>query len=404
MDTQRILIKLGGRKHLGEERWRDAIEEYDEIYSICCYKEPSYKWNIPSDKVSTILIPHTFLNQKLFGLLTRTKGRKQLNWLSALAVSGLRICNQSLVKKVRVLNTTNVLCSYGDYDYSDLACLIFGNAIKAPIVRSYKETRPEYNYTEYKAFKRAETIVLYDIELKKFLEKKYGASFFNGKKVLLGYDENALPACVLDKIQYKEKLSTKDHQVHIAILTFRVDSAPGRSRDQGRYYYIDVIKKLMDAGLIVHLHCAQYNDDNGVNRYKELAEQNPGKFFMEKPLEMKHSSTTEEWVESCEILSQYDIGLLHNIVENSTVSEFDRINIPHRFFAYEAAHVLPVIEKGSNVVLERMFAEKRCGFVYSELIDLPIVLNQKFSYYTPSYKDYLRGIFQDDKEGVHDEV
>lgn len=392
--NKRILIKLGGRKHLGEERWRDAEDIYDEIYSICCFREPSCTWKIPAENVHTIVLDDTFFNHKLFGLLTRTKNNPSLNWLSALAVTALRLCNSSLINQVRNIKATDVLCSYGDYDYSDLACLVFGKAIKAPIVRAYKETRPEYNYTEYAAFKRADAIVLYDEELKKFIEKKYGSPFFDGKKVLLGYDENALPACILDKIHYREKLSVKDHLVHIAILTFRVDSAPGRSRDQGRYYYIDVIKKLIDAGLVVHLHCAQYNDDNGVNKYKELEEQNPGKFYMEKPLEMKHSSSTEEWVESCEILSQYDVGLLHNIVEGSTVSEFDRINIPHRFFAYEAAHVLPVIEKGSNIVLERMFSEKGCGYVYSELTDLPKILERKFTYYTPSYKDYLKSIFQ----------
>jgi len=144
---------------------------------------------------------------------------------------------------------------------------------------------------------------------------------------------------------------------------------------------------------VVHLHCAQYNDDNGVNRYEELQKENSGMFYMEKPLAMKHSSTTEEWVTSCEILSRYDAGLLHNILDKSSVSEFDRINVPHRFFAYEAAHVTPIIERGSNIVLERMFSEKKCGYVYDSFEDLPGILNADIKYYTPSYEEYLKTIF-----------
>lgn len=392
-ENKMILLKLGGRKHLGEGRWQDALSIYDEIYSVCCYKEPSCKWDIPSERIHNIIIPHTFWNQKLFGILLRAKGHKSLDWISFLAILGLRLSNRTLIRDVRNIDVTNVLCSYGDYDFSDIMCLVFGNAIRARIIRAYKETRLEYSYTERMALKRADEIVLYDVELKKFLERKYGEKIFEKKKVLLGYDENVLPECILSNINYQRKLSSIDLKVHVAILTFRVDSIPNRERDQGRYYYIDVIRKLINAGIVVHLHCAQYNDDNGVNRYQELATQNPGMFYLESSLEMKHSSSCQQWVESCEILSRYDIGLLHNIVDNSSVSEFDRINVPHRFFAYEAAHVVPIIARGENVVLERIFNRYNCGFVYDKLEELSNIIGRNFDYYTPSYTEYLKAIF-----------
>ena len=34
-NKKRVLIKLGGRKHLGEMRWKGALELYDKVYCIC---------------------------------------------------------------------------------------------------------------------------------------------------------------------------------------------------------------------------------------------------------------------------------------------------------------------------------------------------------------------------------
>lgn len=394
MSQKKILVKLGGRKHLGEERWRDALTVFDEIYSFCSYAEPSHAWEIPSDKAHCEVFPKTKLNHLFFRVVNKFKNKKNMSWICSISLTVLRILNSGYIKKVKSVDATSVLCSYGDYDNSDFMYCLCKNAVSAPVVRAYKETRPEYNYLEYTAMKSADKIVLFDVELKKFLEKKYGDDFFSSKKVILGYDENALPSYILNGIHYREKLSASDGKVHLVILSFRVDSAPNRSRDQGRYYYIDIIKEMIASGVVVHLHCAQYNHDNGVNRYKELQDKNPGMFYMEEVLAMKHSSSTEEWINSCEILSRYDAGLLHNIVDESSVSEFDRINIPHRFFAYEAAHVAPILKRGENVVLGRIFKEKKCGFMYDTFADLPGILDADIEYYTPSYEAYLKAIFK----------
>ena len=391
MQNKTVLLKLGGRKHLGEERWVGALTLFDEVYATRFFTEPS--WEINSNKVKTFEIPHKFLTSKCLGLLNKTNNIKQLNWLSWISIVLMRAANREWMQNIKTIDPDYILCSYGDYDKSDITCLIAKPVITKPIVRSYKESRPEYSFREFKAIQASDTVVLYDVELKKFLERKYGENLFKGKKLLIGYDENSLPSCILDNIKYRGKLSDRDGKLHLVILTFRVDSAPNRQRDQGRYYYIDVIRELINADIVVHLHCEQYNDDNGINRYKELQDENSDMFFMQKPLSMKHDSTAEEWVDSCEIISQYNAGLLHNIVDESSVSEFDRINVPHRFFAYEAAHVTPIIERGKNIVLERMFTENKCGFVYNSFAELPNMLNEDFVYYTPCYEDYLKTIF-----------
>lgn len=391
MDSK-ILLKLGGRKHLGEERWKGALSLYDEVYCACLFTETD--WDIRNEHIHIIKIPKRNLTSKCIGIINRCKDKPQFSWLNRLALAGIRFLNRDWMQKVGSIEADSVLCSYGDYDKSDFVYAIAKPVIHAPVVRAYKESRVGYNFLELNALKSADKIVLYDVELKRFLEKKYGESLFEGKKVLLGYDENSLPGCILNNIRYREKYSSADGKVHLVILSFRVDSAPNRSRDESRYYYVDIIRDFIEAGIVVHLHCAQYNDFNGINRYKELQEEHPGMFYMEKALSMKHSSSSEEWIESCEILSRYDIGLLHNIQDNSSVSEFDRINIPHRFFAYETAHVAPITAKGNNVVLERLFAEKHCGFVYDKLTDLQAVLKENVEYYTPSYEDYLKAIFK----------
>lgn len=392
MDKKKALLKLGGRKHLGEMRWKGALELYEKVYCVCTYRDPA--WEIEDDRVEIIDLKKTGLTKNLIGILVRTKAKRYLFGFNWLLIYAIRLLNRQWLKKIKEIDADDILCSYGDYDLSDMTFLLAKPSIKGRVVRAYKETRPAYNFLEHEAFKLADKVVFYDAAVKRFLEKKYGADFFADKQVQLNLDENVLPSCIMNSIQYQPKLSAKDGLVHVVILTFRVDSAPNRARDEGRYYYLDMIKRLIDAGFVVHLHCAQYNDDNGVNRYQLLMEENPGRFYMEAPLEMKHSSSAETWVQSCEILSRYDAGILHNIVEKSSVSEFDRINVPHRYFAYQAAHVLPLLEDGHNSVLEKRFAEKKCGFVYHELADIVGVQNLDAQFEMLTYEEYLKHVFE----------
>jgi len=396
MAKTKVLMKLGGRKHLGEMRWKGALELYDKVYCVCTYRDPA--WEISDDRVTIIELARTPLTKNLIGILVRTKSWRAFAWLNWLLVFLVRALNRDWLAAIRAVEADDILCSYGDYDLSDLTYLLAKPALRGRVVRAYKETRPEYNFFEVQAFQNAERIVLYHEALKQFIEKKYGSVFFTGKQVLIGPDENVLPSCILDRIRYQPKLSAQDGKVHVVILTFRVDSAPNRSRDEGRYYYLDLIRSLIDAGLVVHLHCARYNDDNGVNRYALLAQEREGEFYMEPPLEMKHSTGAEEWARSCEILSRYDAGILHNIVEDSSVSEFDRINVPHRYFAYEAAHVIPLVQRGNSPVLERRFAEKHCGFVFDRLEDIQNVLQTDAQFETQTYESYLQQIFAKETE------
>lgn len=391
MNQGKVLMKVGGRKHLGEMRWKGALDLYSKIYCVCLFKEKS--WPIDDERVEFIEMPRNFFNEYILKVLERTKKVKCLAWLNWLIIFAVRFMNRNWLEQISKINANEALCSYGDYDFSDLVYILAKPAIRIPVTRAYKESRPEYNFLEYHSMRSFNRFVFYHEELVHFLKKKYGEHFFDGKDIKCGLDENALPRCILNNIDYQPKLSASDGKVHLALLTFRIDSAPNRARDQGRYYYLDMIQQLLDAGVVVHLHCAQFNNYKGVNRYQELAEKKKGQFIIEDALDMKHNTSCEGWVKSCEVLSRYDAGILHNIQNESSVSEFDRINVPHRFFAYEAAHVTPVIERGNNVVLEKIFAKKKCGFVYDSFQDLPKLLTTEIKYFTPSYEDYLKEVF-----------
>lgn len=383
----RVLLKVGGRKHLGEERWAAALNLFDEIHCASIYREDS--WNVDNEHIHQYELKKNKINHLLTGIILRTRKYRYLYVFNWLIIILLRISNIAWIKKIKNCKATFALCSYGDYDRSDLAYLILKPAINCKIVRSYKETRVGYNFLEHQTLSHIDTISLYCKELKSFLERKYGVDFFEGKKVVTGLDENVLPSCILSNIRHQQKISSRDGKKHMVILSYRADSAPDRERDQARYYYVDTIKTLIEAGLIVHLHCAVYNELQGINKYLDLKKQFPDCFFMEKPLEMKRDSSLNEWISSCEILSRYDYGLLHNIAEGSSVSEFDAINVPHRFFAYQAANVTPIICRGENTVLCRMFEEKKCGIVYSSIKELTKENKMDLHYIKTTYEDYL---------------
>jgi len=212
---RKILLKLGGRKHLGEERWKGVLELFDEVNCACLFTEPD--WEIEDDRVKIIKLKRTFLSSKFIGVINHANNKKNLAWLNHLAIWGMRLINLGWMKSIKAVEADAILCSYGDYDKSDFIYAIAKPALKKPVVRAYKESRVEYNFLELNALKSAGTIVLYDVALQKFLEKKYGSTLFEGKKLVIGLDENALPSCILDRIKYKERFSALDGRLHVVI-------------------------------------------------------------------------------------------------------------------------------------------------------------------------------------------
>lgn len=381
------LLKLGRlEKPVG--RWKDSFQLFDGISVIKLYddeaEDPAFNYiRFPKANLALRIL------SRVSSSLNENKGAK---WVLDFAFSLLR---NSATKGIQPLLSKceydEVHVSYNDYDESAfLLTLLYpylNHSVR--ITRPYKETRPEWKYLERKAFELSNRIVFNEIENVSFFEKKYGKSFFKNKKILTGLDEDAIGDEHINSVKYLPKLSETDGRRHLVILCGRAFSDASDKRSGSRLYYVALIKEFLDAGFAVHLHTLKMiPDSNGVNQYEVLKEKYKESFFIEPPL----SFDDNHFVESYGILSRYDCGVLHNFVEGTPNTEFDKYNIPHRYYEYELAHVAPILLRGKTIVMERLLEEKKSGVVYSKPSE--ISLKEKCVYDIRSFSDYIKALYE----------
>ena len=381
------LLKIGSL-NIPRNRWKDALYVFKNVF--CLEKEQE----IPDKRFIYIKLKHKgglrgYINSKLLGRITNHKDSKIIvNFFIMI----IRIINMNVLNKIKNLDFDYVHSSYNDFDESGIFTLICYPYIKGNyITRAYKETRPEKNYIEKVNFKIANRIVLNSEENKKYFINKHSDINWNNKRIILGLDEDYRSKDVLKNILYASKLSEDDGKKHVVILAGRVMSDESDKRSGGRLCYIDVIKELLHNGFIVHLHCFRvYNDINNINQYNILANEYKNKFFIEKPLDFEKNSK-----ESYYILSRYDYGILHNISnKNKFVSLFDEINIPHRFYEYENANVIPILKKGKTILMEKFIIENNCGIVYNNLNELKNYNTNKIKFFKRSFLEYINVLYK----------
>ncbi len=394
----KVLLKIGGIKHLNEGRWEDALKYFDKIICVSLYNEEELG---KTDKIEYIRMKRTLFNRVLVQTMRRIRHYKLLTLLNYFMLKLLRHNNKDMIMKLEHVDYTHILSSYCDYDASDISTLMIKQNLKNNIklLRAYKETRPTFNYYERECFRVSDVLAFNSEENQDFFVKKYGNSIFEGKQIVTGWDENVLNSNFVNEIKYLEKYSDRDKKKHAVILAGRVLSSPKQARSGARLYYIDLIKDLISAGIVVHLHTNKIMpDEHNINRYKELENTSSGMFIIEPPLDMRNNFS-----EACSFLSQYDFGILHNFTDGSSVSVFDKINIPHRFYEYEAAHVIPILREGTTIVLEQMFKENKCGFIYKSFEDLQVKEISSIKYFIPTYSDYVENVILS-YGGLKDEI
>lgn len=303
----------------------------------------------------------------------------------------LRIYYSKTIRKITEFEYDEVLVSYNDFDGSAFVFLLVHNALNkgVRITRSYKETRPGYDYLEKMSFKLADRIILNSEDNKKFFKAKYGEKIFECKNVIVGLDEDCPSTHIKNKIKYFDKLSSIDNKKHIVILAGRVFSDSRDERSGSRLFYIDLINEFLEHGFIVHLHTRKiYPDDNGEDQYAVLQKKNKGYFHIENPLDLQG----DDWEKAYSLLSRYDYGIIHNFIEGTSNSEFDKYNIAHRYYDYLLAHVIPVIPRGKSIVLEKIIQQNKTGIIYDTLDDIQ---NYKgdISFEVHTFKDYLNSLY-----------
>lgn len=203
---------------------------------------------------------------------------------------------------------------------------------------------------------------------------------------MFGLDEDVRSQRVFHSFQYSKKLSDIDGRIHAVILAGRVLSNPNEPRSGGRLYYINLINSLIDSGIVVHLYTGKIIPYNGVDLYHELAK-NRKEFIIEGVLDFVNDREN-----AYRTLSQYDIGVCHAHLPEAEVTVFDKVNIPHRYYEYQIAHVVPFDLRGCNLLLEKK-AEQNHALICNNYSEISFESIRKIQWETNSFAEYIYKIY-----------
>lgn len=378
------LLKIGSI-NLPQNRWEDSLTLFDNIYIACREKEKEYhsfKYFKINDK--------SIITKVFVKLIEKFRYKQSFYVIEELLFSLWRVFAHSYISNIRRLEFDYVHSSYNFFDDSALITILLKNVISSkPVLRAYKETRPGFDYLELKSIKLADTIVLNTMESKNMLEEKYGEDLFSGKKVIFDLDEDYRKDSVIKNVKLSPKLSSSDGKVHITILAGECSSDCINTLLGSRQYYIPLITQIIEKGYVVHIHTLKIKKDvNGLDQYELLKKKYPNQLYIESGLDFE-SDTENAYL----TLSRYDYGVLHNLNLGDGTSEFDKINISHRLYEYQIAHVVPIVEYGTTIVEERFLREHNCGLIYNDLYELEKNVGNVYTFFTPSFKEYILKLY-----------
>jgi hypothetical protein len=265
----------------------------------------------------------------------------------------------------------------GDNDFdgsNDLFMAVREIFDSSKIVRSYKETRFLKKYTEYEMLRYSDALIFPNFGYIDFFKRLYNIEI--SKYDLADLDWRYSKTINWVKSQEVEKLSRKDSRPHCCILSGRALSDPSEERSGDRYYFIPIIKELINREIVVHLHAQRIiaSQNRSIDAYHELAGKNSN-LIIEEPLKLMAGS------EDYKILKRYDAGILHAETQEKNLSlyEFQKINIPNRIYEYQMCGVLPIIFDGDAIETKKLIKKSEFGIIYSSYDDLASKL-----YYTIS--------------------
>lgn len=339
--------------------WQDSLSFFEKVQFIDFFeKEPKGFERVealfffPKKSLKGV---RALSSRVLIRLITKTV---KISWLKQFSNILINILRNIAVPKnfeARISDFDMIHVSYNDFERSNLLTAILLKSFKRAgknYTLSYKESRPGYNHLEYIVFSNARKISLFCEENLIFFKRKYPDVDFDSKQIIYGLDEDWKStrhvACSSLKVN---KLSSFDGKLHMCILAGRVLSNPLDERSGPRLYYVDIINQAIGNDIVVHLHTPKIiPDKKGFNPYEKLEKENKEKFIIEPPLDEKAP------LDFYKTLGTYDLGFLHMTVEGSSTSEFDKYNVPNRFYHYQIAKVVPLQKAGTKPVLEKYFS------------------------------------------------
>jgi len=291
-----------------------------------------------------------------------------------------------------------------DFDGSNLIVKKLKKYMKLPIYRSYKETRFSYSKSEKNMLEKSDKLILPHELYINFFSELYDLDI-KDKTVFADLDWRYSKTISWVKNLEVKKLSYYDNTPHVCILTGVAIWDPSEKRSGNRYYFIDTINDLIKIGAVVHLHTfkiVKNRESNLIdknNPYTDLTKS--GKLFIEKPLNLYAGS------EDYYLLKRYDAGIMHPKIydelkeSNYPLYKFQQINIPNRFYEYQMADVVPIVEENSSYFIENLIKKINFGIVYSDLEKLKEKLwevigkSESGSNNIKSFKDFSKVLVKD---------
>jgi len=237
-----------------------------------------------------------------------------------------------------------------------------------PVIRSYKETRFKKNWAEYVTLSNVGHLIIPSCSYIDFFKDLYNLKLYKTSFADLDWRYSKTIKWV--KEIKEEKLSVYDRRPHVCILTGRALSDTTEIRSGHRYYFIPVIKELIERGIAVHLHATRIVIDKyGRNAYAEISRGND-LFTIEKTLKLTAGSNDYR------ILKRYDAGIMHPQIpiENYALKKFQQINIPNRIYEYQIADVVPLVQAGTSKDVERLIKNTNFGIIFKDYDELSIKL------------------------------
>ena len=392
MLKSRILLKIGPLNG-SAYRWLDALDLFSVIYVVLL--KSNCEQRLTDSRIKYIEFDDTkILNRFLFLIIKYLNevlplwvntSKKKSSFITKFSLKLLLIFNKKWLNEWKSFSCDEILVSYNDFDESGILFLLLKDCLPSDvrITRSYKESRPGFNFIERESFRYADRLAFNHRKHYEFFEKKYGKELFNEKEILLDLDEDFCGKEAVKNFLPLTKLSLSDSKLHVVILAGKVFSDTSNKRSGARLCYLSMINEFLSVGLVVHLHTLKiYPDKNGVNQYEKLAYENPN-FIIEKPLNFNNPQ------EAMAILSRYDYGIMHNYIEGTSNSDFDKYNIPHRYYEYQIAEVIPLLKKGKTVVLEDLIFEKRTGCIYTDCREILKFNKNNIVFCKQTFSDYI---------------
>lgn len=236
--------------------------------------------------------------------------------------------------------------------------------IDTPVVLSYKETRFVEKDAERFAVQNADAVIFPHASYRDFFDRLYGVAPRNMAVGDVNWHLSDSIKSLEKRPERLRKSSFDDGVIKICVLTGRISDDVSSGRFGNRYSIEEHIRHLVTVGGRVYLHTGQRSGGSIPNYIRELTEGDS--FVLGRELRLTPGNGDYA------VLLDYDYGFMHPPVDPKLIDlvEFQKVNIPNRYYEYVACGIKPLVVRGTLPIVEGWIAESGFGIVFSDYNDL----------------------------------